>query len=182
MLCPHTIVVNRDGARFADETDFQNMVPSLRHYDVKKHRHTNLPCYLIFDQQYIDGFSFIDAPRSSEVPPWVSRGSSIEELAGKLKINAAGLATTVACFNGFARKGVDEDFKRGEASWCLAKKDVTDPRRREYISPTLGTLRIPPFYGVELHPSVFASGGLVANACAQVINQRGLPIRSLRRR
>ena len=46
MFCPHTIVVNRDGARFADETYFQNMVPSLRHYDVKKHRHANLPCYL----------------------------------------------------------------------------------------------------------------------------------------
>jgi 3-oxosteroid 1-dehydrogenase len=181
MFCPHTIVVNRDGARFADETYFQNMVPSLRHYDVKKHRHTNLPCYLIFDQQYIDGFSFIDAPRGSEVPPWVSRANSIEELAGKLKINAAGLATTVARFNGFARNGVDEDFRRGEATWCLAKKDVWKPTRADetYISPTLGTLRIPPFYGVELHPSVFASGGLVANACAQVINQRGLPIPGL---
>src|SRR5712671_147465 len=181
MFCPHTIVVNRDGARFADETYFQNMVPSLRHYDVKKHRHTNLPCYLIFDQQYIDGFSFIDAPRGSEVPPWVSRANSIEELAGKLKINAAGLATTVARFNGFARNGVDEDFRRGEATWCLAKKDVWKPTRADetYISPTLGTLRIPPFYGVELHPSAFASGGLVANACAQVINQRGLPIPGL---
>jgi hypothetical protein len=172
MFCPHTIVVNRDGARFADETYFQNMVPSLRHYDVKKHRHTNLPCYLIFDQQYIDGFSFIDAPRGSEVPPWVSRANSIEELASKLKIDAAGLAATVARFNGFARGGADEDFRRGEAAWCLAKKDVWKPTRADetYISPTLGTLRIPPFYGVELHPSVFASGGLVANACAQVIN------------
>ena len=154
MFCPHTIVVNRAGARFADETYFQNMVPSLRHYDVKKHRHANLPCYLIFDQQYIDGFSFIDAPRGSEVPPWVSRANSIEELAGKLEINAAGLATTVARFNGFARNGVDEDFRRGEAAWCLAKKDVWKPTRADetYVSPTLGTLRIPPFYGVELHP------------------------------
>jgi 3-oxosteroid 1-dehydrogenase len=181
MFCPHTIVVNRGGARFADETYFQNMVPSLRHYDVKKHRHTNLPCYLIFDQQYIDGFSFIDAPRGSEVPPWVSRANSIEELASKLKINAMGLAVTVARFNGFARKGVDEDFGRGEAAWCLAKRDIWKPTRADetYISPTLGTLRVPPFFGVELHPSVFASGGLVANARAQVINQRGLPIPGL---
>jgi 3-oxosteroid 1-dehydrogenase len=181
MFCPHTIVVNRDGARFADETYFQNMVPSLRHYDVKKHRHTNLPCYLIFDQQYTDGFSFIDAPRGSEVPPWVSRANSIEELASKLKINAMGLAVTVARFNGFARKGVDEDFGRGEAAWCLAKRDIWKPTRADetYVSPTLGTLRVPPFFGVELHPSVFASGGLVANARAQVINQRGLPIPGL---
>ena len=181
MFCPHTMVVNRDGQRFADETYFQNMVPSLRRYDVKKHRHANLPCYLIFDQQYLDGFSFIDAPRGSEVPAWVSRAGSLEELAVKLTIDPTGLSSTVARFNAFARKGVDEDFRRGEAAWCLAKKDVWKPTREDekYVSPTLGTLRIPPFYGVELHPSVFASGGLVANASAQVINQRAAPIPGL---
>jgi len=181
MFCPHTMVVNRDGQRFADETYFQNMVPSLRRYDVKKHRHANLPCYLIFDQQYIDGFSFIDAPRGSEVPAWVSRAGSLEELAVKLTIDPTGLSSTVARFNAFARKGVDEDFRRGEAAWCLAKKDAWKPTREDekYVSPTLGTLRIPPFYGVELHPSVFASGGLVANASAQVINQRAAPIPGL---
>jgi 3-oxosteroid 1-dehydrogenase len=181
MFCPHTMVVNRDGARFADETYFQNMVPALRRYDVKKHRYANLPCYLIFDQQYIDGFSFIDAPWGSEVPSWVSRANSVKELAAKLEIDVAGLAASVERFNGFARKGDDEDFHRGEAAWCLAKKDVWKPTRADetYISPTLGTLRIPPFYGVELHPSAFASAGLVANASAQVLNQRGLPIPGL---
>jgi 3-oxosteroid 1-dehydrogenase len=181
MFCPHTIVVNRDGERFADETYFQNMVPALRRYDVKKHRHANLPCYLIFDQQYMNGFSFIDAPRGSAVPDWVARASTVGELAGKLGVDAAGLSATVERFNGFARKGVDPDFHRGEAAWCLAKKDVWKPTRADetYVSPTLGTLRIPPFYGVELHPSVFASAGLVANAAAQVINQRDAPIPGL---
>lgn len=181
MFCPHTIVVNRDGRRFADETYFQNMVPALRQYDVKKHRHANLPCYLIFDQQYVDGFSFIDAPRGSAVPAWVSRANTAQELAAKLAIDPAGLAATVERFNGFARQGADADFKRGEAAWCLAKKDVWKPTRADeyYVSPTLGTLRIPPFYGVELHPSVFASAGLVANGSAQVINQRGAPIPGL---
>ena len=65
MFCPHTIVVNSQGQRFADETYFQAMVPSLRQYDVKKHRHANLPCYLIFDEQYVDGFSFIYVPRGA---------------------------------------------------------------------------------------------------------------------
>jgi hypothetical protein len=157
------------------------MVPALRQYDVKKHRHANLPCYLIFDQQYVDGFSFIAAPRGSAVPAWVSRADTAQELAAKLAIDPAGLAATVGRFNGFARRGADPDFKRGEAAWCLAKKDVWKPTRADekYISPTLGTLRIPPFYGVELHPSVFASAGLVANASAQVINQRGAPIAGL---
>lgn len=181
MFCPHTIVVNRGGQRFADETYFQNMVPALRRYDVKQHRHANLPCWLIFDQQYVDGFSFIDAPRGSAVPDWVSRANSAEELASKLKVDPKGLAATVARFNGFARKGADDDFRRGDAAWCLAKKDVWKPTRTDetYVSPTLGTLRIPPFYGVELHPSVFASAGLVANAYSQVIDQRGRVIPGL---
>jgi hypothetical protein len=157
------------------------MVPALRRYDVKHHRHANLPCYLVFDQQYVDGFSFIDAPRGSDVPAWVARANTIEQLAGLLKIDATGLPATVARFNGFARNGADQDFRRGEAAWCLAKKDVWKPTRADerYVSPTLGTLRIPPFYGVELHPSVFASGGLVANASAQVIDQRGRAIPGL---
>jgi len=174
MFCPHTIVVNTAGQRFADETYFQAMVPSLRQYDVKKHRHSNLPCYLLFDRQYVDGFSFIDAPRGSEIPHWVARANSLPELAAKLRIDPAGLAATVERFNGFARNGVDEDFRRGEAAWTLAKKDIWKPTQPDetYVNLSLGTLRIPPFYGVELHPSAFASAGLVANATAQVIGQR----------
>jgi 3-oxosteroid 1-dehydrogenase len=181
MFCPHTIVVNTEGRRFADETYFQAMVPSLREYDVKKHRHANLPCYLIFDQQYVDGFSFIDAPRGSEIPPWVSRAQTLEELATLLRIETAGLTGTVERFNAFARKGIDDDFARGKAAWSLAKKDQWKPTRsdEQYVNPSLGTLRIPPFYGVQLHPSAFASAGLVTNSFAQVIGQRGAPIAGL---
>lgn len=178
MFCPHTIVVNRDGRRFADETYFQAMAPHLRKYDVKTRRHANLPCFLVFDQQYADGFSFIDAPRGSEIPPWVSRADSVDGLAAKLGIDPGGLAATIERFNGFARKGADDDFARGTAAWSLAKKDQWRPTRADerYVNPSLGTLRIPPFYGVELHPSAFASAGLVADAQARVIGQRGAPI------
>jgi 3-oxosteroid 1-dehydrogenase len=174
MFCPHTIVVNRAGQRFADETYFQAMAPSLRKYDVKRRCHANLPCYLVFDQQYADGFSFVDAPRSSEIPPWVARAGTVDELAGKLGIDAAGLSHTIDRFNGFARNGADDDFSRGTAAWSLAKKDQWKPTRSDehYVNPSLGTLRIPPFYGVELHPSAFASAGLVTNSRAQVINHR----------
>lgn len=181
MFCPHTIVVNSEAQRFADETYFQAMVPALRQYDVKQHRHANLPCYLVFDRQYVDGFSFIDAPRGSAIPDWVARADTLPELATKLRIDPAGLAATVERFNAFARKGVDEDFRRGEAAWTLAKKDVWKPTQPDetYVNLSLGTLRIPPFYGVELHPSAFASAGLVANVNAQVIGQRQTPIPGL---
>jgi 3-oxosteroid 1-dehydrogenase len=181
MFCPHTIVVNSDGQRFADETYFQAMVPSLRKYDVKRHRHANLPCYLIFDQQYVDGFSFIDAPRGAAVPSWVARADTVAGLAERLHVDPTGLTRTIERFNGFARKGADDDFARGQAAWTLAKKDVWKPTRADetYANPSLGTLRIPPFYGVELHPSAFASAGVLANCNAQVLDQRGAPMPGL---
>jgi 3-oxosteroid 1-dehydrogenase len=181
MLCPHTIVVNKDGRRFADESYFQAMVPSLRSYLVNAHRHANLPCYLVFDQQYADGFSFAGRPRGSEIPAWVKRADTLDALAPELGIDPAALGQTVATFNEFARAGVDTDFGRGKRAWSLARKDQWKPTRADerYVNPSLGTLRIAPFYGVELHPSAFASAGLLTNACAQVINQRQQPIPGL---
>ena len=53
-LCsPHTLLVNRHGRRFADETFFQGIVPHLRLFDPARHEYCNLPAYLIFDAQYL---------------------------------------------------------------------------------------------------------------------------------
>ena len=49
----------------------------------------------------------------------------------------------------------------------------------KYVNPRLGTIRIPPFYGIELHPSAFISHGLLANHHAQVMHARGMPIDGL---
>jgi 3-oxosteroid 1-dehydrogenase len=53
-LCsPHTLLVNRQGRRFADETFFQGIVPQLRLFDPARHEYSNLPAYMIFDAQYL---------------------------------------------------------------------------------------------------------------------------------
>jgi 3-oxosteroid 1-dehydrogenase len=49
MCSPHTVVVNKAGKRFADESYFQSVVPELRKFDTLKHDYANLPCFLIFD-------------------------------------------------------------------------------------------------------------------------------------
>src|SRR5207248_672512 len=57
-LCsPHTILVNKHGLRFADETFFQGIVPQLRLFDPVRHEYANLPAYLIFDAQYLQNYS-----------------------------------------------------------------------------------------------------------------------------
>ena len=87
MCSPHTMVVNRYGRRFADETFFQGIVPQLRWFDPLRHEYPNLPAYLIFDTQYLKKYSFANQPVGSDVPKTVSRAGNLSELAAKLGID-----------------------------------------------------------------------------------------------
>jgi 3-oxosteroid 1-dehydrogenase len=174
-LCsPHTLVVNRRGLRFADETFFQGIVPHLRQFNPMRHEYANLPAYLIFDRQYLRDYSFANRPIGSGVPNAVGRAGSLPELATKLGIDAGGLTETVSRFNGFVRRGVDDDFHRGEHPWRLAAAAEAAGR-----NPTLGTIEEPPFYGIELQPAGGASVGLLTDSHGRVIHQRRHPIPGL---
>jgi 3-oxosteroid 1-dehydrogenase len=175
MCSPHTIVVNKAGQRFADESYFQSVVPALRKFDTLKHSYANLPCFLIFDRQFASNYALAHLPVGSAVPASVARADTIAELAGKLGVDADGLDRTVGRFNTLAAAGHDEDFNRGALRWQLA--DRSNEKRR---NPSLGPLDQPPFYGLELHPSLgTTSAGLLADANGQVLHQRRHPIAGL---
>ena len=173
-LCsPYTLLVNRHGRRFADETFFQGIVPQLRLFDPERHEYPNLPAYLIFDAQYLERYSVANRPVGSVVPRTVARADTLYELAATLRIEPGGLQQTVSRFNRFAASGVDEDFHRGEHQWKLAS------RPRQPGNGSLGTVEKPPFYGIELHPAGGSSAGLLTDAHARVIHQRRRPIPGL---
>lgn len=174
-LCSqHTMVVNRAGKRFADESYFQGMVPALRHFDPAAHRYPNLPCYLIFDQNYAAAYSFAGRPAGAEIPDWVAKGRDVASLAAKLGVDPVGLTTTVERYNGFCRSGQDKDFHRGELAWRLAQDKALQGHNQ-----SLGPLVKPPFYGVQLRPSAGSSAGVLTNEKAQVLHRRGRPIPGL---
>jgi 3-oxosteroid 1-dehydrogenase len=174
-LCsPHTILVNKSGLRFADETFFQGIVPQLRLFDPVRHEYPNLPAYLIFDSQYLKKYSFANRPLGSAVPKTVARAGNLSELAARLGIDRAGLEQTVRRFNGFVETGADDDFHRGEHQWSLASAEGARD-----ANGTLGTIETPPFYGVELRPAGGSSVGLLTNVSGQVIHQRCYPIPGL---
>jgi hypothetical protein len=173
-LCsPHTLLVNRAGRRFADETFFQGIVPELRRFDAMSHDHPNLPAYLIFDSQYLQRFSFANLPVGSPVPNAVPRAATLTELANKLRIDGANLQATVNRFNSFAACGVDQDFHRGESKWRLASAKGSKK------NPSLGALESPPFYGVKLHPTSSNCAGLLTDGLGRVVHRRGYPIAGL---
>lgn len=170
LQCPHTIVVNSKGERFSDESYFQNTAVALRRFDIWAREFPNLPCYLIFDSQYVRNFAFCGGELGAIPPDWVERAPTLEKLGARLGISGAGLVKAVRRFNGLARKGVDEDFHRGEKAWTLAKRDQLKGGNAK--NRTLGTLEAAPYYGLKLSPSAFASGGVRVSPSAQVLNTR----------
>jgi 3-oxosteroid 1-dehydrogenase len=174
-LCsPHTIVVNRRGLRFADETFFQGIVPRLREFDPVSHQYTNLPAYLIFDAQYLKRFSFANRPIGSAVPETVSRAATLPELAAQIGIDGDQLVKTAGRFNTFVKNGIDDEFHRGEHQWRLAAATASADR-----NASLGTIEEPPFYGIELQPAGGSSVGLLTDADGRVIHHRRRPILGL---
>jgi 3-oxosteroid 1-dehydrogenase len=173
--CPHNIIVNSQGRRFADESYFPESTAALRRYDVWTRRHINLPAFLIFDCQFVENFAFAGGEPGEIPPEWVSRANSIEELARILGISEAGLCDTVQRFNGFAREGVDADFRRGEKRWKQANPDVIQTGNAS--NRALGTIEKPPFYGLRMSPApVVPSGGIRTNRHGQVVDTYGVPI------
>lgn len=170
LTAPHTMVVNRGGRRFADESFFQAVASHLRAFDARRGEQPNLPTFLIFDAQYGARQSFAGRPPGAEIPPWVCRAETLTGLAGKLGIDPAGLAATAHRFNADARQGYDTEHRRGMTPWGLAR-----------LAPaaTLGPIDTAPFYGIQLHPTALASAGLLADARARVIHVRGQPMPGL---
>ena len=149
-------------------------MPELRRFDTLRHMPANLPCFLIFDRQFTERYALAHLPIGTPVPASVARADKLGALAQTLGIDGAGLAQTVERFNRFAAAGVDEDFGRGGLRWRLADRGTNGG------NPSLGTLAQPPFYGIELHPTLGSgSAGLLTNARGQVLHQRRHPIAGL---
>jgi 3-oxosteroid 1-dehydrogenase len=169
---PHSIIVNRRGQRFGDESSFQMLAPALREYDPTLRRHRNLPCWFVFDQQYVDKFGIVGQP-GAHVPEWVESADQLSSLARRLGVDPDGLTATVATFNEHASHGVDRDYGRGSALWSLIQPQGAGP------NPCLGTIECSPFYAIELSPSAMSSAGLKADAQGRVLDSSDRPIPGL---
>lgn len=90
----------------------------------------------------------------------IYQADTLEELAGKFGIDAAGLAEAVKRYNASCEQGEDAEFAKTSA----------------LMVPILE----PPYYMWRLDPSVMvAIGGLGTNHHMQVVNEEGAPIEGL---
>ncbi|MDR3416841.1 MAG: FAD-dependent oxidoreductase [Nevskia sp.] len=176
---PGTIVVNRGGQRFFNESvAYTTAVQAM-------YRPGNLPAYLIFDARYKREYPFGPLLPGGMHLNWLQprhvrrellqSARSLEQLAQKLGVDAHNLQATVERFNRFALEGKDLDHHRGENPYDLIYGDV-----RIKPNPCLAPLAEPPYYAVEIFPGdIGTKGGLLTNASAQVLNTQGQPITGL---
>jgi 3-oxosteroid 1-dehydrogenase len=178
---PGSIMVNKQGRRFTNEAANYNAFGAAFHVEnVSRFEYANLPCWLVFDQGYIDRYGFrvaAGAGANSGAPPWLLRAPTVRDLAGKLGIPGGELEATVARWNAQCAEGRDPDFGRGDSAFdCW----WGDPYRKGQPDATLGPLDRGPFYAIEVHSgSLGTKGGPRVDIDGRVLDLDGEPIAGL---
>ena len=176
---PGLIAVNSAGRRFVDEgSSYHKFVRAMyrSNRDVP-----SIPAWLVCDRRFVWKYGIgMILPLTPFLKPFVDRGylhvaDSVEELARKIGVDAAGLVETVRAHNKFARTGVDIDFGKGGNAYDRAYGDP------EHLpNPCLGPINRPPYCAVAVFPTPLGTSlGLLTNAHAQVLESSGQPIKGL---
>lgn len=173
---PHSIIVNRRGRRFTNESgNYNDMTKPFFDHDSVAYERRNLPAWLVVDSQYLERYVLVSAMQGRPIPEYITVAQTLDELASRTGIDGKGLAETVARVNGFAASGVDEDFGRGE---CAFDRFYGDPRQKP--NPNLGTLEKAPYYALPIHPGAMGTkGGPKTTRDGQVLRVGGEPVPGL---
>ncbi|MGM0125741.1 fumarate reductase flavoprotein subunit [Enterococcus sp. AZ194] len=146
-----SILVNQQGKRFYNELETRDNVSAAI---------TALPehyAYLIFDSALAERAKQVDFYKEQGV---VIEGATIEELAGKIDVDAKTLETTVDTWNKAVKDQSDKEFKRETAM----DYDLTKG----------------PFYAIQIAPGIHHTmGGVKINTNTQVEKEDGSTIKGL---
>jgi 3-oxosteroid 1-dehydrogenase len=176
---PGLIAVNSAGRRFVDEAvSYHEFTRAM----YRSHRSVpSIPAMLVCDRRFVWRYGLgMIRPRTLGLKRFVDTGylhvaGTVEGLAGKIGVDAAGLAATIRAHNRFAETGVDADFGKGSNAYDQANGD---PEHRP--NPCLGRLTRPPYCSVAVVPTPLGTSlGLRTNAHAQVLDGSGRPIGGL---
>ena len=171
---PHSIVVDQSGVRYMNEggsyMEFcQNMLKRDKIVPA-------VPSWWIGDQKGRNNYHGGNPPAEWLDSGFMKRDSTIEGLAGQIGVDPAVLRATIDRFNDSARKGVDEEFGRGNRAYDNWLGDFY----RKDGSHTLGTIEQGPFYAAPVVPGdVGTYGGVVTDVNARVLREDGSVIEGL---
>ena len=176
---PGLIAVNAAGWRFVDEAvSYHEFVRGMHrsHASVP-----TIPAWLICDRAFIEKYGLGRVPpgrrswRRFIASGYLIEASSLDALAGKIGVDAAGLRDTVQRHNRSAETGDDQEFGKGSTDF---DRHNGDPQHAP--NPCLGPIAHPPYYAMAVYPSTLGSSvGLRADADGRVLTATGEPIAGL---
>jgi 3-oxosteroid 1-dehydrogenase len=194
------IEVNRYGKRIVNEQiDYNDRGQVHFIWDPARAEYSNLLTFMIYDQRTADRYAGrYPIPARGASASYVLSGQSLGELAraiearlekfapytGNFKLDpgfAKLLEQTIARFNVFAGRGIDEEFHRGETPYEVARflpEDVADKTKR---NPSMFPITAAgPYYAIIIAGGCLDThGGPKINARAQVVDTNGKPIPGL---
>jgi len=202
------ILVNRAGKRVVNETSNYNE-RTLIHFewDPVGHDWPNRILLMVYDQRTAELFGGrYPLPKPGTSSPWVITGDSWGALSKAISERLASIApktggfllapdftknleAQVARFDGFARKGVDEDFQRGkhlyDRRWHSMVWSYPNPGTKWSLTDRKNVTMAPfqtkgPYYAILLAAGTLdTNGGPVVNTVGQVLNHVDQPIPGL---
>lgn len=175
---PGMVTVDRTGRRFVNEsTSYHRFGLAMRADPPQR-----VPAFLVCDADALRRYGLgMVRPGGKGLAPfladgYLTEGRSLDELAGKLRIDPAGLKATVVAMNGYAAAGLDPEFGRGSTDY---ERHMGDPSLGG-ANPNLGPVATAPFYAVRLVPGdIGAATGLVTDDRARVLGEDDRPIAGL---
>jgi len=175
LAIPHYMWVDRTGQRFINEAN------SYMEVGETMYAKGVVPAFAIFDDRAMRDYAYGPLlPGMKPVKEWLASGflvkaDTIEELAHKAGIDAAGLAAQVERYNRFAETGIDEEFHKGERQYDRFRGDPTNKP-----NPCIGSIAKGPFYATRIFPGdVGTFGGVVTDEKARVMRADGSLIEGL---
>jgi len=178
---PHSIMVNKAGKRFTNEAANYNAFGAAFHeQDTIMGVFKNLPCWLVFDQTWLDRYGFAGGLGGTEKAStdWITSADTPEGLAEKLGIPADALKETIERFNANARELKDPDWNRG---WSAQDQWWGDPTLRDGTArASLGPVEDAPFYAIQVFSGALGTkGGPQTDTHARVLDLEGNVIEGL---
>lgn len=176
----HSIIVNKYGKRFGDETSsYPSTNLTYYQYSTRTYELENIPAFHIGDQSFVAMYGYpgvaaeetnaTQGAQAEGLPEWVKTYDNLEELARDNGIDPDGLAAEVERWNAFCEEGADGDFNRPSSNWPFG---IFFPH--DEANPCMGKIEQPPFFCAKIGPGTCGtSGGLKVNADAQVIDVNG---------
>lgn len=176
---PGMIYVDKRGRRFGNESSSYAIINrAFGTFDNYSCDYPAIPGFAIYDSTYVGVYTLPgQAAATDPIPEIFEQGATLEELAEKLGIDAAGLVAEVTEFNQYATEGLDPKFDRGGHKFDINTAGVYAGMREDIPNTCLSPLATGPFYGTVVVPGTFGTcGGLKTDVNSQVIDLEGKTI------